>query len=132
MTFPAGSNTSNYMSKLVPYYQTHISSFASMAEAFISEFKEYENAAIISDMAAFRLCAKYKLEKPNERRALDLMNAAAIEVMRELPDITLEYVIRDEFRYIWQKPYESLATLMNLAASFSVDLVSFSKDVRGT
>ena len=83
-------------------------------------------------MATFRLSAKYELEKPNDRRALDLMNAAAIGVMRELPDIRLAYGISDEFRYIWQKPYESLVTLIYLAASFSVDLVSFSKDARGT
>ena len=82
-------------------------------------------------MATFRLCAKYELEKPNDRRALDLMNEAAIGVMRELPDIRLAYGISDEFRYISQNPYESSATLMNSAASFSVDLVSCLIDARG-
>lgn len=47
MTSSAGSNTSNHLSKLAPYYQILISSFALMAEDFISEAEEYENAARI-------------------------------------------------------------------------------------
>ncbi|CCF46116.1 tRNA(His) guanylyltransferase [Colletotrichum higginsianum] len=38
-----------------------------------------------------KLCAKYNLEKPNDKRALDLMNAAARVVVTELPDITVAY-----------------------------------------
>ncbi|SPQ18019.1 79a88d70-ead7-4ebe-a495-61ed251878e6 [Thermothielavioides terrestris] len=34
---------------------------------------------------------KYRFEKPNDRRALELMNAAAKAVMTELPDITIAY-----------------------------------------
>lgn len=41
----------------------------------------------------------YDFEKPNDRRALDLMNAAAQGVMRELPEISLAYGLSDEFRY---------------------------------
>ncbi|TRX94937.1 hypothetical protein FHL15_004022 [Xylaria flabelliformis] len=44
-----------------------------------------------------KLCAKYKFEKPNDRRALDLMNAAAKAVMTELPDITIAYGVSDEY-----------------------------------
>lgn len=61
--------------------------------------REVQNCRENSDMAAFRLCAIYEFEKPNDRRALDLMNAAAIRVMGELPDIRLAYGISDEFRY---------------------------------
>lgn len=49
-------------------------------------------------MAAGRLSAKYDLDKPNDRRALELMNAAAIALMKEVPDILLGYGISDEFR----------------------------------
>ena len=49
-----------------------------------------------------RLCAKYAFEKPNDRRALELMNAAATGLMAELPDIILAYGISDEFRYVPQ------------------------------
>lgn len=45
-----------------------------------------------------RLCARYHFEKPNDRRALDLMNAAAKAVMTELPDITIAYGVSDEYR----------------------------------
>ncbi len=45
-----------------------------------------------------RLCAKYGFEKPNDRRALELMNSAARAVMTDIPDITLAYGISDEYR----------------------------------
>lgn len=44
------------------------------------------------------MCAKYGFEKPNDKKALDLMNAAAKAVMSEIPDITLAYGISDEYR----------------------------------
>lgn len=46
-----------------------------------------------------RLSTKYKFEKPNDRRALDLMNAAGVEVMNEFPAIILGYGMSDEYRY---------------------------------
>ncbi|PBP23023.1 putative trna guanylyltransferase protein [Diplocarpon rosae] len=48
-----------------------------------------------------RLSDKYAFEKPNDRRALDLMNAAAMAVMNELPDIVIAYGISDEYRYFF-------------------------------
>lgn len=45
------------------------------------------------------MCAKYYFEKPNDKRALDLMNAAAKAVVTELPDITIAYGISDEYRW---------------------------------
>jgi tRNA(His) 5'-end guanylyltransferase len=47
-----------------------------------------------------RLTTKYKFVKPNDRSALDLMNAAAVAVMKELPDLTLAYGNSDEYRYV--------------------------------
>jgi len=46
----------------------------------------------------YRFSSKYAFEKPNDRRALDLMNAAAKAVMSELPDIVIAYGISDEYR----------------------------------
>lgn len=46
-----------------------------------------------------RLSDHYAFEKPNDRRALDLMNAAAVEVMKDLPDLCIAYGVSDEFRY---------------------------------
>lgn len=81
-------------------------------------------------MDAFGLCDKYQFEKPNDRRALDLMNAAAVGVMDALPDVRLAYGISDEFRYVWNNSSEALP-LMKLVALFSVDLLSFSIDEKG-
>jgi tRNA(His) 5'-end guanylyltransferase len=51
-------------------------------------------------MRRTRLTTKYKFVKPNDRNALDLMNAAAEAVMKELPDLVLAYGNSDEFRYV--------------------------------
>lgn len=45
-----------------------------------------------------RLSDKYHFEKPNESRALNLMNAAAVEVMKDLPDLSIAYGVSDEYR----------------------------------
>ncbi|TGJ85939.1 hypothetical protein E0Z10_g2795 [Xylaria hypoxylon] len=50
-----------------------------------------------------RLCAKYNFEKPNDRRALDLMNAAAKAVVTELPDIIIAYGVSDEYSFVLHK-----------------------------
>ena len=49
----------------------------------------------------YRFSKKYDFAKPNDKRALNLMNAAATAVMRELPDIGLAYGVSDEFRYVY-------------------------------
>ncbi|RYC65336.1 hypothetical protein CHU98_g883 [Xylaria longipes] len=46
-----------------------------------------------------KLCAKYDFHKPNDVRALNLMNAAAKAVMTELPDITIAYGVSDEYSF---------------------------------
>ncbi|KAF5871719.1 putative trna guanylyltransferase protein, partial [Botrytis fragariae] len=46
---------------------------------------------------------KYAFEKPNDRRALDLMNAAAKAVMMEMSDIVIAYGISDEYSFVFHK-----------------------------
>jgi tRNA(His) guanylyltransferase len=46
-----------------------------------------------------RFSTKYGFEKPNDKRALELMNAAARAVMSEIPDITIAYGVSDEYRH---------------------------------
>lgn len=58
---------------------------------------------MIFDFSRFlngRLSDKYGFEKPNDRRALDLMNAAAVDVMKELPDLNIAYGVSDEYRFV--------------------------------
>ncbi|OTB04441.1 hypothetical protein M426DRAFT_320799 [Hypoxylon sp. CI-4A] len=50
-----------------------------------------------------KLCAKYNFEKPNDRRALDLMNAAAKAVVSEIHDITVAYGVSDEYSFVFHK-----------------------------
>ncbi|KPM37365.1 hypothetical protein AK830_g9190 [Neonectria ditissima] len=45
----------------------------------------------VDGRAFTKMCAKYNFEKPNDRRALDLMNTAAKAVVADLPEITLAY-----------------------------------------
>ncbi|KAJ5162567.1 uncharacterized protein N7500_004397 [Penicillium coprophilum] len=48
-----------------------------------------------------KLSDHYAFRKPNDRRALDLMNAAAVEVMKELPDLCIAYGVSDEFSFVF-------------------------------
>ncbi|KAH8679865.1 tRNAHis guanylyltransferase-like protein Thg1 [Tricladium varicosporioides] len=50
-----------------------------------------------------KFSAKYVFQKPNDRRALDLMNAAAKAVMTELSDIVIAYGISDEYSFVFHK-----------------------------
>ncbi|KAK0751476.1 tRNA guanylyltransferase [Schizothecium vesticola] len=50
-----------------------------------------------------KFSAKHGFEKPNDRRALDLMNAAARGVVTELPDITIAYGVSDEYSFVFHK-----------------------------
>ena len=46
----------------------------------------------------YRLCAKYGFEKPNDVRALELMNSAARSTMEGIPEVAIGYGVSDEFR----------------------------------
>ncbi|KAI9730750.1 MAG: tRNA-His guanylyltransferase [Cirrosporium novae-zelandiae] len=50
-----------------------------------------------------KLSAKYQFEKPNDRRALGLMNDSAISVLKNLPDIFIAYGQSDEFSFVFHK-----------------------------
>ncbi|KAE8162146.1 Thg1 C terminal domain-containing protein [Aspergillus tamarii] len=48
-----------------------------------------------------KLTDRYNFKKPNDRRALDLMNAAAVEVMKDLSDLCIAYGVSDEFSFVF-------------------------------
>ncbi|KAK2875621.1 Glucose-responsive transcription factor [Arthroderma sp. PD_2] len=50
-----------------------------------------------------KLCDKYQFQKPNDRRALDLMNAAAQAVMKDIPDLIIAYGVSDEFSFVFHR-----------------------------
>jgi len=47
-----------------------------------------------------KFSAKYGFEKPNDRRALSLMNAAAQGVFNEVQDVVVGYGQSDEYRCV--------------------------------
>lgn len=65
---------------------------------FVGERKASSEPPLLTMLA--RLSKKYSFEKPNDRRALDLMNTAATGVMREMPDVILAYGMSDEYRCV--------------------------------
>ncbi|KAJ0420484.1 Thg1 C terminal domain-containing protein [Aspergillus carlsbadensis] len=48
-----------------------------------------------------KLSARYEFKKPNDIRALDLMNAAAVEVLKDLPDLVIAYGVSDEYSFVF-------------------------------
>lgn len=68
-----------------------------------------------------KLCKKYEFEKPNDRRALDLMNAAATEVVRSLVDIVFAYGQSDEYSFVF---HESTALFERRAAKLATTVAT--------
>lgn len=77
------------------------------------------------------MCAKYGFEKPNDRRALDLMNAAAKQIVTELPDIMIAYGISDEYRSVELSLSRPPVLTFLLASSFT-NHAPCSNEERGT
>ncbi|KAK5109950.1 hypothetical protein LTR62_006439 [Meristemomyces frigidus] len=50
-----------------------------------------------------KLCKKYDFAKPNDRRAIDLMNSAAVEVVRSFVDVVFAYGQSDEYSFIFHE-----------------------------
>lgn len=50
-----------------------------------------------------RLSTHYSFTKPNDSRALNLMNAAASAVISALPDICIAYGVSDEYSFVFHK-----------------------------
>ncbi|BEI81203.1 hypothetical protein CcaverHIS002_0203630 [Cutaneotrichosporon cavernicola] len=61
-------------------------------------------AVIRVDGHAFtKFCHAHQFEKPNDIRALDLMNRAAKAVMQEFPDIVLAFGESDEYSFLMRR-----------------------------
>ncbi|KAK3672788.1 tRNA-His guanylyltransferase [Recurvomyces mirabilis] len=68
-----------------------------------------------------KLCKKYDFAKPNDRRAIDLMNAAAVEVVRSFVDIVLAYGQSDEYSFIF---HESTTLFERRAAKLATSVAT--------
>jgi len=81
-----------------------------------------------------RFSNKYSFEKPNDKRALDLMNAAAKAVMMELSDVVVGYGVSDEFRYVWFRKvgrFGLRVRLKGIIVSCFINPVIFLREERG-
>lgn len=47
-----------------------------------------------------RFSEVHEFEKPNDEKALNLMNSCAVAVLEEFQDITFAYGVSDEYRYL--------------------------------
>ncbi|EAS32217.2 tRNA(His) guanylyltransferase [Coccidioides immitis RS] len=50
-----------------------------------------------------KFSARYQFGRPNDVRALNLMNAAAKEVMRDFSDLIVAYGVSDEFSFVFHR-----------------------------
>uniref|UniRef100_A0A093XTR2 tRNA(His) guanylyltransferase n=1 Tax=Talaromyces marneffei PM1 TaxID=1077442 RepID=A0A093XTR2_TALMA len=77
-----------------------------------------------------KLSDKYKFEKPNDRRALDLMNAAAVAVMKDLPDLIIAYGVSDEYSFVFHPNCDLFErrSAINVTASYVHQWPSFFPD----
>ncbi|KAK5702700.1 tRNA-His guanylyltransferase [Elasticomyces elasticus] len=64
---------------------------------------------------------KYSFQKPNDRRALDLMNAAATEVVRSFGDVAIAYGQSDEYSFIF---HESTSLFERRAAKLATSVAT--------
>ncbi|KAM3565167.1 hypothetical protein ARSEF4850_001540 [Beauveria asiatica] len=77
---------------------------------YVREFEQPDNllrntwVVVRVDGRAFtKMCARYEFQKPNDRRALDVMNSAAKAVVADLPDIIIAYGVSDEYSFVLHK-----------------------------
>lgn len=56
---------------------------------------------MISHTFIYRFSDAHGFEKPNDQRALQLMNKCGETVMKEFTDIVIAYGQSDEYRYSW-------------------------------
>ncbi|TGZ84342.1 putative tRNAHis guanylyltransferase [Ascodesmis nigricans] len=53
-----------------------------------------------------KFTARHGFEKPNDKRALDLMNACAEAVVTDLPDVIFAYGVSDEYSFVLKRECE--------------------------
>lgn len=73
-----------------------------------------------------RFSKRQNFAKPNDRRAIDLMNAAAVEVVKQFTDIVIAYGQSDEYSFVlhedcqlFERRAAKLAT--SISTAFSVE-----------
>lgn len=60
--------------------------------------REQPSSDILHGLACTSLSNRYGFRKPNDEAALNLMNAVACAVVRDMPDLCIAYGVSDEYR----------------------------------
>ncbi|KAF2215875.1 hypothetical protein CERZMDRAFT_35128 [Cercospora zeae-maydis SCOH1-5] len=68
-----------------------------------------------------KLCKKYNFTKPNDKRAIDLMNSAAVQVVKSFHDIVLAYGQSDEYSFVF---HESTTLFERRSAKLSTSVAT--------
>ncbi|THW03080.1 tRNAHis guanylyltransferase, partial [Aureobasidium pullulans] len=86
----------------------------------------YGSDTLTSSSLTTRFSKRQNFAKPNDRRAIDLMNAAAIEVVKQFTDIVIAYGQSDEYSFVlhedcqlFERRAAKLAT--SISTAFSVE-----------
>ncbi|KAI7885080.1 tRNA-histidine guanylyltransferase 1 [Lichtheimia hyalospora FSU 10163] len=69
-----------------------------------------------------RFSQQHAFDKPNDRRAIELMNRCAIEVMKDIKDITMAYGQSDEYSFVLPKSSNLYARRASKISSTIVSL----------
>ena len=87
-----------------------------MVESRFNYVKTFENFETILPSCYFvvrldgsgftKFCEKYKFDKPNDDRGLQLMAAATVAVMADVPDIFFGFTESDEVSFIFKRDFE--------------------------
>jgi hypothetical protein len=78
-----------------------ISSYAKSLKTIArSKSTDISSFILLSHECDGRLSNFYAFAKPNDQRALDLMNRAATHVVQSIPDITIAYGVSDEYSFV--------------------------------
>ncbi|KAI8375981.1 tRNA-histidine guanylyltransferase 1 [Radiomyces spectabilis] len=109
-----------------------LSSFLPMANSKFEYVRRFETddsllpntwlAVRIDGRGFHRFSQTHDFAKPNDRRAIDLMNRCAIEVMKDVKDIILAYGQSDEYSFILPKECNLYSRRASKIASTVVSL----------
>ena len=80
---------------------------------YVKNFEAHDSALLDTYMVVrldgrgfTKMCDLHDFEKPNDKRAIDLMNSAAKVVMQEFEEIFLSYGQSDEYSFIFKREAE--------------------------
>ncbi|KAM3425159.1 hypothetical protein BST61_g7118 [Cercospora zeina] len=68
-----------------------------------------------------KLCKKYNFTKPNDKRVINLMNSAAVQVVKSFHDIVLAYGQSDEYSFVF---HENTALFERRSAKLSTSVAT--------